>query len=143
MDNISLDQFATEDFAITNREAFDAFVDYLVDGVHQQIAFVRLFGEDQQSHVKCELMLHNPYVQREVKRKKTEAKPEEQWTIMDSIVHWKSFVKNPYFKDSTRVAALKELQVIMGITEIDDQGRTRKVPTLNDLYPDPVDSSTE
>lgn len=136
MNNISIDQYATEDFALANREAFDAFVDYLIDGVHEQVAFLQLFGEDQQSHVKCSLMVHNPYVKRERKRKKEEAKPEEQWSIMDAIEQLKGFVKHPYFKDSTRLAALKELNVLTGHTEVDDAGRTRKVPTLNDLYPE-------
>ncbi|MDR5751138.1 MULTISPECIES: hypothetical protein [unclassified Caballeronia] len=41
---------------------------------------------------------------------------------------------NPNLKESVRVQALKEACVLAGITVIDDANRTRKVPTLDDLY---------
>ncbi|MFX1674403.1 VapE family protein [Paraburkholderia sp. A2WS-5] len=41
---------------------------------------------------------------------------------------------DPTLKESVRVQALKEACVLAGITVIDDAGRTKKVPTLDDLY---------
>lgn len=134
MENISADQYADEAFAIHNAEAFDAFIDYQLDGVHPQVAFVRLFGDDAQSHLKCQLMLHNPYVRREVARKTAALKPKEIWTEQQAAVQLKEFMRNPYFKDSTRLQALKELNVLMGITEIDDAGRSVRRRGLGDLY---------
>lgn len=134
MTDIALHQFAEEDFAIQNREAFDAFIDYWVDGLHPQEAFVRLFGEDQNSHAKCQLMLHNPYAQREFFKRLSEKKVAEMWDEKRAVQQFKAFMQNPFFKDSTRLQALKELNVLMGITEVDDAGRTRKVPTMEDMY---------
>lgn len=134
MTNISFDQFADEEFAITNREAFDAFIDYRVEGIHQQVAFVRLFGDDSDSALKSTMMMHNPYVRREFARKVAALKPKEIWTENMAAVKFKEFMENPFFKDSTRLQAAKELNVLMGITEIDDAGRSVKRRGLSDLY---------
>ncbi|MGV7244715.1 hypothetical protein [Caballeronia sp. M23-90] len=37
-------------------------------------------------------------------------------------------------RESVRLAAIDKLNVLIGLTEIDDAGRTRKVPTMEDMY---------
>lgn len=135
MENIQPSTFAEESFAIVNRECFDAYIDYRLKGIHSHIAFTRLFGPDDHSHLKAEMMEHNPYFQREFTKRLAAAKPQEMWDEKRAIHAYLEMLRNPFFKDSTRLIALKELNVLMGITEVDDAGRTRRVPTLSDLYP--------
>lgn len=134
MDNILPSTFAEESFAKLNVECFDAYIEYRLKGVHSHIAFTRLFGADSDSNIKAEMMEHNPYFQREFSARLSALTTEKMWDEKRAVHAFMEMMKNPFFKDSTRLQALKELNVLMGITEVDDAGRTRKVPTMEDMY---------
>jgi hypothetical protein len=134
MDNIPHKTFADLDFAELNSEAFDAYIEYRVKGQHAQSAFVRVFGEDTHSHIICEYIEHNPYYHRQFKKRLKEIKVEELWNDKMAISELLATARNPYFKDSTRLNAIKELNILIGITVVDENGKTKQGRSLSDFY---------
>lgn len=144
MDHITPATFAEESFAVLNRECFDAYVDYRIKGVHDAKAFTMLFGADDDVRIKCVMMEHNPYFQREYARKLAAKKPLEMWNEKMAVQQWLQLLNDPFTKCSTKATAAKELSVLMGITSIDDAGRTVSRRKLSDFYSsEPVSSDID
>ncbi|TDN69082.1 hypothetical protein [Paraburkholderia sp. BL10I2N1] len=77
----------------------------------------------------------DPYV---IERKRAALKALDAntaWSAETAIVHLLRLVENPYEKGSVKVAAIDRLNVLLGITEVDAAGNTRKTGhTLADFY---------
>lgn len=134
MENIAPKAFADEAFAELNSEAFDMYVEYRVKGHHAQTSFIKVFGEDTRSHLICEYIEHNPYYQRKFKQRLKDIKIEELWDAKMAVNELLATIKNPYFKDSTRLNAIKELNILIGITVVDENGKTKAGRSLADFY---------
>lgn len=129
--------FGDRDFAELNQEQFDAYVEYKVQGHHAHVAFRRVFGEmymDSVSHVRIELTEHNPYVRERFAKRIREVKVSEVWNDKIAVNELLSMARNPFAKDSTRLNAMRELNVLIGITVIDENGKTKAGRNLNDFY---------
>ena len=137
MSLVPASHFGDEDFAVENKKYFDAYVEYRVRGYHPHVAFRRVFGEDymdSNSPMRIEMAEHNPYFRSNFKRRLSEVKIEELWETKTSVHELLSMVRNPFAKDTTRLGAMKELNVLVGITVVDESGRTRAGRSLADFY---------
>ncbi len=129
--------FGDRAFAELNTEQFDAYVEYRVRGYHSHVAFRRVFGEeymDNTSHIRIELTEHNAYVRAKFKERLAAIKVEELWDTKTSLNELLSMARNPFAKDSTRLNAMKELNIMVGIVVVDENGKTKAGRNLSDFY---------
>src|ERR1700726_3525983 len=90
--------FGDRDFAELNKEQFDAYVEYKVQGQHATVAFRRVFGEvymDSVSHIRIEMAEHNPYVRERFRKRIAEVKVAEVWNDKIAINELLSMARNP------------------------------------------------
>jgi hypothetical protein len=129
--------FGDRDFAEANRQYFDPYVEYRVRGYHPHVAFRRVFGEDymdSNAPQRIEMAEHNPYFRERFATRLKEIKIEELWNEKTSIHELLSLARNPFAKDTTRLNAAKELNILIGITVTDENGKTKKGRDLSDFY---------
>jgi len=133
------DHFGDEEFALDkqNKKYFDLYIEYRVRGYHPHVAFRRVFGSDymdSNAPQRIEMTEHNPYYRERFKERLKEIKIEELWETKTSIHELLSMARNPFAKDTTRLNAMKELNVLVGITVVDESGKTRAGRSLADFY---------
>jgi hypothetical protein len=129
--------FGDQKFAEMNRDIFDKYVEYRVRGYHSHVAFRRVFGEDYMdsvSHIRIEMTEHNPYYQAKFKQRLEQIKIDELWEAKTAVHELISMARNPFAKDSTRLNAMKELNILVGITVVDENGKTKAGRSLADFY---------
>jgi len=129
--------FGDVKFAEANSGIFDAYVEYRVRGYHAHVAFRRVFGEDYMdsvSHIRIEMTEHNPYFKEHFERRLKEIKVEALWDTKTSLHELLSMARNPFAKDSTRLNAMKELNILVGIVVVDENGKTKAGRSLDDFY---------
>lgn len=131
--DIQATTFAEREFARNNVEQFDAYIEYRVRGYHMSTAFNRVFGEHNKAHLCCEYLEHNDYYHWKFKQRLNEVKASDLWDEKIAIHELLSTVRNPFFKDSTRLQAMKELNILTNIVIVDENGKT-KSRTLAELY---------
>lgn len=134
---IPVSQFGDPEFAKLNPEYFNEYVTYRIHGYNANVAFRRVFGDEHlgtQGHLKIEEMEHNPWVRSEIKRRLAEIKQSELWNERTAIHELLTMARDPYAKDTVRLAAVKELNVLYGITITDDKGVTRRGMSLDEFY---------
>lgn len=133
--------FEREEFAKLNQDAFDAYVELVLIGHHPTVAIKRAFGEeyggDQYTQERINAIERNPYFAERFKKRLAKVTIPELWDAKVSIRELLQMVRSPFVKDSTRLNAVKELNVLAEITFVDEQGRTRARPKgLDDFYRD-------
>jgi len=129
--------FATEEFAIVHRDLFDQYIEYRIHGYHTSTAFKRVFGAenyDGNAHIRIENMEHNPYYKSRFAQRLNEVKTTELWNTKISLNELLSSARNPFAKDSVRLNAIKELNIMCGITVVDESGKTKAGRSLEDFY---------
>lgn len=129
--------FADESFAIVHKDLFDQFIEYRIHGYHSSVCFKRVFGAenyDSNAHMRIENLEHNPYYKRRFAQRLEEVKTSELWNTKISINELLSSARNPFAKDSVRLNAIKELNVMCGITVVDESGKTKAGRSLEDFY---------
>src|ERR1700730_11077872 len=129
--------FGDPELAELNKEQCDAYTAYRVRGVHCSVAFRRVFGEeymDSVSHIRVELTEHNPYFREQFLKKLKAIKVEELWDAKRSINELLGMAQNPFAKDSTRLNAMRELNILIGIVVVDENGKTKAGRNLADFY---------
>ena len=130
-------QFGLVSFAEANAEVFNAYVEYRVKGYHSHVAFRRVFGEDYMdsvSHIRIEMVEHNDYFRAQFARRLKEIKVEELWETKTALHELLSLARNPFAKDTTRLNAMKELNILVGIVVVDENGKTKAGRSLDDFY---------
>ncbi|MGN6083172.1 hypothetical protein [Trinickia sp.] len=119
------------------RKAYDAYVDNIMRGVspHEAALRVGLLPEKVEQWVRAAEC--DPYI---IERKRAAMKTLDArtvWSAETAVIHLLRLVESPYTKDSAKVMAIDRLNVLLGITIIDDKGNTRKIGrTLADFYED-------
>jgi hypothetical protein len=135
--DVTAKMFGNPDFAELNAEHFDAYVEYRVHGYHSSVAFRRIFDEYENiAHLAVDYVEHNPYFRRQFEKRLAEIKMEELWGAKTAAHELLSVARNVFAKDSTRLNAMKELNVLFGITVVDENGKTRAGRSLGDFYAD-------
>ena len=129
--------FAEESFAIVHRELVNQYIAYRVHGYHNSTAFRRVFGAenyDSNSHLRIENLEHNPYYRREFARQLKAIQVEELWNTKIALNELLGMARNVFAKDTSRLAAMKELNIMCGITVTDENGKTKAGRSLDDFY---------
>lgn len=133
-------EMATLGFALTNAEAFDKYIKLRVHGMHSHFAFKNVFplewvggsnGPDRVNAVEF-----NPYVISKLRDSIALANPAELWNPRISVHEMLCLARDPFAKDSSRLGAMKELNVMLNITVVDENGKTKAGRSLDDFYND-------
>jgi hypothetical protein len=129
--------FRDQTFANANIGLISDYADYRVMGWNPERAFIRVFGTDygdMHLFARIEALEHN-IVYRQVFAKRFGATPlSRMFSVKHAIWHWLSLLNNPFVRETVRAKAIESLQVIYGITVVDEAGNTKAVKTLDDFY---------
>lgn len=115
--------------------AFDRYVGCVLSGVPQIEAALRcgVSYKDAAEWVRCAET--DRYVQDQFRARLSEVRSATFWSAELAAVRLKQIVDDPNVKDATRLNALRELNVLRGVTFVDDKGNTRaNGHTLDDFY---------
>jgi hypothetical protein len=130
--------FENHEWLEANRMAVEAYAALRARGIYKMSAFRQVFGSVNcvypEVHIKIENLeasfLYNGLFETLLKVTPIDHVLNDRRALHSYL----DIANNPLLKESVRVQALKEACVLAGITVIDDANRTRKVPTLADLY---------
>ncbi len=130
-------QFGQVKFAELNPDHFREYVTYRLHGYAPYVAFRRVFGQDELStngHIKVEEIEHNPWVRQKLAKLVKATQPSTLWDAQIAVHELLNMARNPFFKENVRLGAIKELNVLTGVTVVDEKGVTRKGMSLKDYY---------
>ncbi|WP_118185717.1 hypothetical protein [Paraburkholderia phosphatilytica] len=108
------------------RNAYDKYVDHIVRGCSPFEAALRVHIRPEDAPQWVRFAESDEYV---IARKKVVLEamnPSTEWSANTAIMHLLRLVENPLEKGSTKLNAIKELNVLLGITTVDAEGRTRR-----------------
>jgi len=136
--------FRSEGFARLNIDAVTDYARYRASGLDPERSFVRTFGTayaDIWLSQRVEAMEHNPVFREVFAREFAAMDPKSLWSVKQSIHELVSLMNHPFTRCSTKLAALRELNVLFNITMIDEAGRTVKGKALSDFYSEQAPAS--
>lgn len=136
---IPASKFGDPEFAKLNPDYFHEYVMYRVHGLAAQVAFIRVFGEEQlahSGHSKIHEIEHNPWVRDQIIKRLKATPVSHLWNDKVAVHEILSIARDPMAKHSTRLSAMKELNVLAGITVTDDKGNTKRGMSLDEFYKD-------
>lgn len=129
--------FASEQFAFHNRQIFDEFIALRVHGVSPYVAYRMVLGEDyadNYAQARIYAIEMNPYYKREFHAQLEATPVSELWNPKVAVHELLSLVRDRFAKESARMSAIKELNVIANITIVDETGKTKAGRNLADFY---------
>jgi hypothetical protein len=91
-------------------------------------------GGLNEERIRSEMYEYNSTIQALYEMKLKEVSVDKLWTAKAAAHRLLSIAHDPESKCSTQVAAAKELNVMFGITIVDENGKTRAARTLEDFY---------
>lgn len=137
LDIVSPRTMATESYAESHKDEMDAYIMMKVFGQHSSVAFRRVFGEDMwdtYSQARIYAIESTEYYQFNFRAVLNATPITALWNDKISVHELLSMARNVFAKDATRLAAMKELNVIVGVTVIDPNGNTKKGSSMADYY---------
>jgi hypothetical protein len=137
--NHTTDEFADSEFIDLNRPFFERYVDLRVRGYGSRAAFIRVFGVDnygnpQEGYRRTQDIEETEWYRSNFELRLKEIKDSELWNVKTSIHELLSILRGDLVKDSVRLNAIKELNVMGGITIVDENGKTKAGRSLDDFY---------
>jgi hypothetical protein len=132
--------FGNDNMRILHEEQFIKFVELRVHGIRSDVAFAQsfpnyAFGQEYRAAFERVAYLESTdWYTAEFDRRLKAKKSHEFWPVNVAINRLLQRIEDPSEKGSTRVAAIKELNVLCGITIVDEDGRTRSGSSLADFY---------
>lgn len=108
-------------------DMYEDYVEMRLTGVHPSIAFRRIWGEgywDQMSQSRIYAIEESNFYRKEFAIRLAATPIEKLWDLKKSVHNLVCLSQNPFAKDNTRLGAMKELNVLVGITMIDENGKT-------------------
>lgn len=142
-----VDEFAEPEFIKINLPFFERFVELRAHGYSSRTAFIRSFGADnygespQAGYQRTQDIESSEWYCAAFELKLKELKANDLWNEKESIHQLLSIVRSEMAKDSVRLNAVKELNVLCGITIIDENGKTKAGRSLDDFYRSRTESS--
>lgn len=138
--------------ALHNHEIFDAYVELRLHGFHSTIAFRQAFIDcdgmarrdaDNLFYERVNYVEFNPYVTGKLRDRIAQVKASELWNTNIALHEILALARDPVAKDATRLNAMKELNVLVGITVVDENGKTKAGRSLEDFYRDLANETPE
>ncbi|WP_438394834.1 hypothetical protein [Caballeronia sp. DA-9] len=127
-------EFADPAYAQKYYMLFDAYIELRVRGTPRDLAVidafelirlrVSLYNVDQLGFAADS----NPYVKIRFDKVLSEKMASELWDGKKSMHNLLKLIEDPRVRESTRLNAIKELNVLAGITTIDQQGNSKRAP---------------
>lgn len=131
-------EFANEHFALNNKAIFDEYIEQRIHGVSSHVAFRIAFGEefiqDNATTARIYAVEKNPYYKANFKSRLHSTKVGDLWNPKVAVNHLLSVAVDKFEKGSTRLAAMKELNILANIVIIDENGKTKAGRSLADFY---------
>lgn len=134
---LSAAYFRDEQFARDNIELISEYADYRVMGWSPYKAFPRVFGTNYQDiwmSNRVEALEHNTVYRKVFAQKFGLLKAEDMWNPKLSVYELLQIINDPFAKEPTKLAAIKELNSMYAITVIDDKGNTRPGSSFAEFY---------
>jgi hypothetical protein len=133
-------EMGTLGFALAHHNAFEKYVALRVHGVHSHEAFRRVFPYEwwcsSNGFERANNVEFNPWVISKLRDALANVNPADLWNPRLAVHEMLSLSRDPYAKDSTRLGAMKELNVLLNITVVDEKGKTKAGRSLDDFYRD-------
>lgn len=133
------DEFADPEFIAQNQPFFDRYVDMRVHGHDSKQAFLHVFGaehwnENQHGYRRIDEIESTAYYTEQFAAKLKTIPVGDLWDSKKALNALLTNVRSPYVKDATRLAAIKELNILVGIVIVDENGKTKAGRSLADFY---------
>lgn len=147
--NYNPGDFVDAEFAQECADCFDTFIELIIEGVPRDLAIIDAFqmirynANLANADALAMAAMCNPYVKTRLATRLKDAKPTDLWNEKKAINHLLAILKHEKTRGADRIAAIDRLNVLLDITVTDEAGRTRKVPTLDDLYPGEPNAEAE
>lgn len=129
----------TESFAKMHKKLFQKYAVARVEGYSRFVSLRMVFGEDfvgPSSMQYCYAIEANAYFKWCYQRVIDHIELTKVWNPKVAVVALKQIVMDENNKEATRLAAIKELNVLSEITFVDDKGNTRAVRGIDSFYAD-------
>jgi hypothetical protein len=132
--------FGDKDFTIVYKAKINEYVEFRVQGYDSSSSLAKAFGaenappREQSTYRRIHFLENNPYYLARFKKRLEEVTIAELWNVKLSIHEMLSIMRSPYTKDTAQLNAAKELNVLCGITVVDENGKTRVGKSLEDFY---------
>jgi hypothetical protein len=142
-------EFGKTEFALSNQPNFDRYIEYRLQGVGYIIAFRKSFPamyctDLSRMHQYADQVEYNLYTIRELRKSIEEIEPSKLWNAKIAMHEMLCIIRDPASQSSARLRAIEGVNILSGITFIDDKGKTRKGASLRDFYDDIAsDSETD
>ena len=112
-----------------------------LEGIEAERAFQRAFGTDYQDQYlarRVEALEHSDVYRSIYGALLAERELADIFDVKKAIMQWMQIIGSSTARDTSKVAAIKELQVLYGLTVIDANGNTRAGKSLADFYREQV-----
>lgn len=144
---LEVEQFALRNYADENRASFDLYIENRLRGAAPITCLMVSFGldyiSDGHGNNRTIMLESNPYYIEQFESRLQDLKLMKLWNPGMSAHSLVSLVKSDETKDNVRLSAIKELNVIFGITVVDENGRTRAIRKLDDFYREEADMAQD
>lgn len=130
-------QMATETWCNNNKESVDEYIRQRVHGMQPLKALRRVFGEeyyDSNSSTRVHSLESTEYYKENFAAQLKAVQIDELWNEKLSVHKMLVIVNDDLEKGSTRLRAIQELNILIGITIVDENGKTRKGSSMADFY---------
>lgn len=132
------EDFEDRDFALSNKAMFDEFIMLVVKGAAVNVAFKMVFPRDICASAEVHLYLwaiqRNPYYKHHMPLQLKAVKADDLWSPRQAIHQLLCIVKDSTARESARIKAIQELNIIYGITVVDEAGNTKLGRSMDDFY---------
>lgn len=129
---------ADENFAIRHAKEYQAYAHLKLSGMLPSIAFRRVFPEylstDSFATARIYALESSELFVQYYRQIMLSTPVRELWNEKLAIHRLLTIAQNPFEKGSVHVSAVKELNVLVGITIVDEDGKTRKGGSMADFY---------
>lgn len=130
-------QMATETWCQNNAKQVDEYVNLRVHGTGTLKAMRRVFGEeyyDSNISARVHALESTDYFKLKFAEVLGAVKIDELWNEKLAVHKMLSIVNDDLEKGSTRLKAIQELNILIGIVIVDENGKTRKGSSMADFY---------
>ena len=138
--HVQIDSFAEPEFIAVNKSFFDRYIKLRVQGHSPHASFMRTFGPDhmpengREQHARLEAIENTEYFSVNFDAALESTPVAKMWNPKRSLNELLCVVRGPMVKDRVKLGAIKELNIMVGIVIIDENGKTKAGRSLEDFY---------
>ena len=131
-------EFGTDEFVKQNRECFDEYISLKIRGQTPNAAFRMAFGHefayDNETSIRIYAVERSLYFRENFDKRLQAATIGELWNPKIAVHALLSIVRDYTAKDSARLRAMQELNILTNIVIVDENGKTKAGRNLADFY---------